>query len=174
MKQNIIYPLGVATRDRIPPLGMCGADKPQSQFECLMPKVTIDGKGNNLSIENNLDEWNVPVIDITVRHKGVNIETRACINTGSYYSHVKEWIIDKLEVRQSYFARGSNPQYGIITTPTFNIDFSIKGIEANLNTPFMIMLPNFNYDIILGSHILDAFNLNIIGKDKKFVLELFA
>ena len=145
---------------------------PNNVPDACIAKLKISSIGDVKSIRGNLDRWNVPVVDVFMKNENVSIKLKALIDTSSYYSHVKNWVVEKLNVSPSHFASGNNPQYGIITTPTFDIEYSIGGIEAEMVSNFMILLPGFDYDVILGSHIFDQFDLVVNSSDKSFSLEV--
>lgn len=126
------------------------------------------------TVKNNLDQWHVPSINISIHKKGATFENiNAILDTGCYYNMVNPELLFK--IRQICTEKGftyNQLDHGNYLSSASILTFSFNNDKNIFVSPFVQYHSNFEYDIILGSHFIKHFNLNILGKENRFELHL--
>ena len=126
-----------------------------------------------MDISGIIDDWGSPILDCAVCN-GITmkkVSVKALIDTGAFYFHSKQFIIDALQL----------PELSVM-----EINFAMHGKESKLSyegsleiedivIPKIKILPlheSFNYDFIIGVQFLVGFVFNYEGQGGKWNIHL--
>jgi hypothetical protein len=135
------------------------------------------GEGQQFNINKTISlpliDYKSPVIELMFT-KLKNKCFKALIDTGAWDNHISTELISELGIySSSNMKTASHPQLGIIQTPEFAINFSLKGIVYDFTEYFNLMPSAFTYPLILGTHFISKckeFSINSDVSTFKLIL----
>jgi len=98
----------------------------------ILPKLSeVEGKPFNLNIEiqGNFSIYREPEIFLKFVDFPEDIPFKGTIDTGSYYSYVKEAIPNAIRPKIKRLERSTHPQSGQFESPFFDLRFKFQGEE---------------------------------------------
>jgi hypothetical protein len=95
---------------------------------------------------------------------------KAIFDTGSYYSLAKLPILQSIHAEESDTTAVNDVERGDVSEPMYAASFQVEGMPFALATSFLKLRNEYNYGVIIGSHILEICDLHIFGKEKRFEL----
>lgn len=125
-------------------------------------------------IKKHLDQWHVPLVDISIHKNGaIFTNIRAMLDPGCYYNMVNPELLFKIkEICTEKGFTYNQLDFGNYMSSAAILNFSFDNDKNIFASPFIQYHNKFEYDIILGSHFIKHFNLNILDKENRFELIL--
>lgn len=125
-------------------------------------------------IKTDLDRWHVPAVNLSIYKNGaIFTNIRAMLDTGCYYNMVNPELLFKIkEICTEKGFTYNQLDFGNYMSSAAILNFSFDDDKNIFASPFIQYHNKFEYDIILGSHFIKHFNLNIFGKQNQFELIL--
>jgi len=132
---------------------------------------------NKQEFNGQLDEFGFPFLLVDLINPLTNqtiVKAKAIIDTGAAYSHIKQHVIDEINIKSNGEIDTKHLTDGNLKTGVFKINIrfnesiTVPDIEARL-----LHLPEYPSDLIIGLDILRYCDFHYNSVEKSFLFYLF-